>query len=617
MDQQTRELLSCELLNLDSRIVDKKTVINGILIELALFQLGNASLKEAIIDEINKFVGMSKYFSVSDFDTAIQECLLRKTVNIDKFINKYYLSEIRKIEFENSYHNVESLKENISKNLTSYIELELANPLDSQQISSISTLFFEILTKQIYESSLLIVREKTTIEEVINKFNESEPTERIEEILNEIPYSSNKVIKSKVIYAIKKYINDFPEELEKFLKLILFNIFINQILNLDPSLVKINLRWLKERQLYLDTNVLLSLFCETHNMHQIVKGVIDACKLLHIQLYISPITKEEIEKYIVNTKDIYKKITGNTILEIAARNCNNPILAEYFEIKFSNPALDWVAFISEFDVIDDLLLDHNILVEDKCFIEAKSASNYEDIRKIIKDKKPLWISESVLNHDVINCLIIYYRKKDSRSDERGQKIWLLTIDRTLMRSQKVLLSSKQISNPYCMQISEWGEIVLPWINIIDLDYKNFLGYLAKAKFGILPEGDYVQLDCFETINNAQLNLDILLELPPHHTQKAMIAIQESEEIKKIIDSAGDPEKKIDKRELDNRLTGELQKIIIRTDPKEERINNLEKEKELLVKKLENANSLIQEITNSPLFKLMKKIMSFFRIKNIS
>lgn len=613
MDPKTRELLSCALLNLDKRIVDKKTVINSLLVELSLFRLRYPSSQEQIIIEINNFIGINNFFTNREFESAISECLSRKTIKHNESNSNYSLDDHRKNELEKTITKTKELETDICNNIILYIEHELVNPIDENLGKRICEIILEIFTKKVYESSLLIVREKITIEEVINNIDENEPIKRIEELLSQFSDTSNYLVKAKIIKAISKYINDFPTNLEKFLKIILYNIFINQILNLDPSLVRLQMQWLNRRRLYLDTNVLLSLFCESHVMNKVVQEVINASKLLKIQLFISPVTKAEIVNQIELAKRGIKNIKGNSLLEFVAKHGENAILSTFYEKKHKEPALNWEAFISSFEKIDDLLLDNNILIEDSHFEAAKSASNYEEIRQVISDKKPPFITENVLNHDAINCLIIGYLQQEYKSDERGQTVWLLTLDRTLKRSQKVLLSSKKIDFPYCLQISEWGEIVLPLISLIEIGYDNFLGYLTKAKFGIFPERDIIQLNCFETIINAELPIETLLDLPPHHTQQAMKAIQESKEISNIIDSSRGKKIESEQKEINLKFSNEIQRIIVDTDPNKERIMELEKNVELLLKKLENADNKIEILENHLVNKIItfiKKILNF-------
>ena len=98
----------------------------------------------------------------------------------------------------------------------------------------------------------------------------------IDETLNELFNSREKLKKQQISFGIKSYFRQLPDAGKRYITTLCYRIFLFQILNLDPSLQELQIDWFKSRRLYLDTNIIIALLCLTDKKHGFVKEIISA-----------------------------------------------------------------------------------------------------------------------------------------------------------------------------------------------------------------------------------------------------------------------------------------------------------------------------------------------------
>jgi hypothetical protein len=583
-NQEIHDLLTYSLMNLDPRISDKRTVLICILVELSLFISKYSLTKEEILQEANRLVSQTNFLCESDCTQAIEECVKKRTVMLLE--NKYELSPARKEMLNKAQTNFRENLSQVENRLRDSIEFELGVPLDGELSSKIFIIIQKVVTSEIYDFSIHLARSQFSLENMVEQLESSEPIQKISYELEKILPEDRSLLKAKIIGGIINYYKTMPPELFTCLKIIHYDVLLNQILNLDPTIVRLQKEAFSKRKIYLDTNVVLSYFCEGHNRHSVVREIIDASKKIGVQFFISPITLTEINRQVDKAERNFLLLKRNRLAMRVANNGDDAILSTYLKIKRNQPSLEWELFITPFRNMEEMIFSSDFLVEEEGFEEIKKIGEDPIIRKAIADSKPLNVHEKVIEHDTLNFSLILYLREKYPPDLNGQKIWLLTIDHTLKKAQRILYGAKIISCVYCMQISEWGEIVIPLQAIVGLEFNDFIGYLAQARLGAIADPEIIQLDFLETIQDAPVDVDRLLKLSSTQVRSTLVKLQTDRETRITLTRIKNPKNDEEKQQLQLEFDSKLSQILDETDPSKIIIDQLNKKLELFSKKFE-------------------------------
>ncbi len=594
VNSEIRNLLTCALLHLDPRIPDKRLALNSILIEVSLFNFENPCSYDELKAQIDALVIQKDFLGDEDIHNSIEDCIKRKSVAETE--GNYLLSENRRNSLQEAFTSSENTFQQVTKGLKERIELEVNENLPDDYPEKIAHIVRRVITEEVYESSIQLARENLTIEEMIFRLEESNPIKNIEDSLLEFLPKKRELFRKKIVGGIVDYFRDLPIELQEMLRLVHLNVLINQILGLDPSMVKMLRDWFSKRRLYLDTNVVLSYIFEGQIKHPIVLEVIQSTLDLQIQLLISPITLDEIKSQIDRSNKNYQLSQRIPIVEILAHAGDDAILATFSRLKHSQPSLQWKTFIQPFESLEETLLSYNILVEDKGFEEVPNHENFDEIRKRILESKPPYASDNVINHDTSNCILIFLLREIYPPDERGQIVWLMTIDTSLRHSQKRLVSSKLIPEPYCMQVSDWGDIVRPAQSLLGFVFNDFIGYLAQSRLGAVVDSQFIQLDFLETIHDSEFDIDRLLILHPDQVKATLSNLQTNREAKTLLREAIQEEDPGVKKALLLKFDELFNQAIEDTDP----VKSIKEEKDqkinLLETRVEDLSGTVMELS---------------------
>jgi hypothetical protein len=564
VDPKVRELLTCALLHLDPRIVDKRVALNSVLVEVALLTANRPSSLEELQTEIDRVVNQRDFLREEDLRHAVEDCTSRRVVVLRD--GKYELSTERTRTLQEAFLCADETRKRVREGLTESIELEIGSPLSPSLAHAICESIERALASKVYDLSLQLARQHLTMEEMLLQLDAVEPLEDLERALEAHVPPDRQLHRRQIRRGIRNYFQNFAPELEDMLKLIHHNVLINQILNLDPSIVRLQREWFSRRRLYLDTNVVLAYLFEGQVLHSVVLEIIRATANLGVQLLISPVTLEEVNRQVSRAKRNYFQYERDPLVRRVAANGDDAILATFVQLKSKQPSLDWEAFIAPFGYLEEVLLQYDILVEPEGLDQAAASDKLSQIRREIAEAKRPWVSENVIEHDSLNCTLISLLREVYPPDERGHVVWLLTIDNSLRVSQKRLQASSVLSGPYCAQAQEWGEIVLPAQSLLEFVFDDFIGHLAQAKLGAIADPQVVQLDFIETIRDAGVDVDRLLGLHPEQVRATLVHLQTSRDARALAVDSVRTEDKSQKQTYQQQLRMMIDEAVEETDP---------------------------------------------------
>jgi hypothetical protein len=171
----------------------------------------------------------------------------------------------------------------------------------------------------------------------------------------------------------------------------------------------------------------------------------------------------------------------------------------------------------------------------------------------------------------------------------------LTIDLSHTKTQKRLYASKVILGPYCAQVQEWGEIVLPAQSLLGFVFDDFIGYLAQAKLGAIADPQVVQLDFLETIQDAGVDVDRLSRLHIDQVRATLVRLQTSREARTLMTNAVKAEDESQKQAYQQQLQLMVDETVEETDPLRNLKEEYDRKINLLRQHLEERDRKITEL----------------------
>jgi hypothetical protein len=580
----TETLLTCCLLQLDPRVEDKRLELHRNLIELALMEAGGPCGPEAITQSVDSIVGQSGFLP------AVH------TGAIQPVNGQYALADHRRAEIDEAVRADRDNRGRFARGLIERIEIEIVDSLDPRLAGEIPKLVDRMVRTVIYDNSLRIARDLVTIEDAVADLDRLDAWAEFQAALDDLAAPQDRLRRSLIRGGIQAYFRDLPSEAAHYLRSAHCALILNQMLSLDPRTQAVQQAWFAARRFYLDTNVVLACLCEGQDMHEAVREVVDATRRLGCQLLVSPTTLEELQGQVDRARWNYGRCKDDPRLRQLVAAGDDAILATYFRLRLRQPSLEWEPFIERYDAMEEVLFDElGILVEDEWFEQACTSDRLPRIRSVVTSAKASWKSEQVIKHDALNCCLVYGLRGTYGPDERGQTLWLLTMDSTLRHVQRELVSSGEASSPYCLSVDDWGTIALSAVETLAFELDDFMAFLARSKLGALPQSEYVQLDFLETIRDAPLDVDRLLQLPPQHARRAIVRLQTDWETRKLLEDSAQAEDEGARAAFRGELDARVAEAVQQTDPLLDLRDRYDRRIALLNRNLEEKGERIRQL----------------------
>ena len=266
-----------------------------------------------------------------------------------------------------------------------------------------------------------------------------------------------------IIEYIKSSFENPSIEFSKFLFSLSQAYYLIQILNLDPDGQKLIQEELKNKRLFLDTNVIINLIFDLEkDKKKIRKKELDLAHLLKYNIYVTDRTLKEFSNWISEQKSLGKVIDGIKIsrFEKSKSIIEDGVLKNFLLKKEAQPSLTWQGYLAKFTKIEDILKnDYNILV-DKSYskIMGEEEENIQLLVPIVNKYNP-YKSKMVAEHDAGH--IIFIQKIRSKNvDILGPDCWFLTNDSTLHKVERQLQNEKFPSTIFG---AHWIQMISPFL----------------------------------------------------------------------------------------------------------------------------------------------------------
>jgi len=474
------------------------------IIEMALFW---GPMEEGVsLQQVNSILKKELYFiQFPDFVlTRILERLLnKKTVELRN--EKYVLSEGRKNEVSRAVRENELIVNEINDLVLAKTEQNLGQKLLKNERNEVLTNFYS------YLASLFIERSESIAEMLTGKklgFSREMPRRIFERTLKQI---ESKELRKAYETAFVGLIENPTEHFLKFLFSISQNLICIQVLNLDPQCQKLEKEAYSEKVLFLDTNIIISLVCESDPLYKVATDLITLTSSLGARFLV---TKRTIEEYL----DV---LEGANKTPKDARSANprlthllkDPFIASYNIERSSLPSQTWEGYYYRMRQIESILREKfNTELYKEKHDEIEQYPFFSEIAERVircfeivsyRPKKA-----KVAEHDAFHLLLVRELRKKETPTFLGPKHWFITNDSSLLCVDKDINKRPDYTDktPSSMISALWLEMISPFLSASSKEKSlPLFALLLRREFATMPfrisledllliQGDWMQYD---------------------------------------------------------------------------------------------------------------------------
>ena len=603
---------------------EARTAFLEYIVEFVLFNSKVSLTPEGVINKVNGF------FPNPISSELIAASLKRVAIEEGSFDEKKYcLSEERRNSFNlainrynkdrDTFYNklINKVQETISEELT---------PIEKRQLCETTERVITNIFSDKYKLIEQAFHPKDGFD--IYRLEEKEYDNLLKNEIGKVFSTKHDI--EKIKYGIIKALKQLDDDGIKYVASIFHKVFAFFYLNQEPNELQNEIRLLKRRKIYLDANVVLKLIFPSQGKRKEISPLIDKCRELKIQLLITPNTLKEIEGQFDRAEKIFME-GGGLNPEIRSRYSTQTkkdliIVDDYLNEKIENKFLDWNVYIKSFKPILEYLLkrfDIRLDTDQWPKVALENIPEIDSIRKAIKDtkekhqeniknEKPVSFDSTIC--DSQNIYFIHQIRNKFQTDDMGIRVWHLTYDIQLVRSEKLVRHLFKI--PACMTVPQLADFLIPFsmTTMEEVSHSQFVTSLLGADFGAIVEDEnYVDIDFYASISNSGLPLEHILNLTDDRfTRKILILFQENKKARELFEEIEKTEDAKKKSLIGAELKKELMSISAEPKFKETidnlvaRINKLEIEKASMKKGDTFVNEIWEMVKDK--FKLYSRVM---------
>ncbi|MGD0071584.1 MAG: type II toxin-antitoxin system VapC family toxin [Candidatus Bathyarchaeia archaeon] len=256
-----------------------------------------------------------------------------------------------------------------------------------------------------------------------------------------------------------------PEVSEIFFEIVQ-NLYLLEVLNIDPDCSCIEKAEFSRIKFLLDTNVLVNLLC-THDprRHKIALDFVEICKNLGTKLYVTDLTLSEYNHLLENSNSIFESINIPSSL---LSDYPDPFISSYAEDVQLNPTETWEGYCSRMKKLGGNIEGTYGIKRYKYDWSAVFQKDYfEETKKAVAQSAEQFRGEpkhpEVARHDAAHLILVRELRDTEKATIFGPNLWFATLDHTLTMAEGVLdkyYPDNPLSTMYC---DIWIQMVAPFL----------------------------------------------------------------------------------------------------------------------------------------------------------
>lgn len=454
------------------------------LVELAIFLGGDRGVLASKIQSIIKDT-----YTITLHQAVIDASLIRlwrSRAIVRQSDNRYALEVKRKWSISDQINNRKRQIERLSDAILEEVKLNFHEDINEEVAERVKAKFFVLLSK------FLTPRAKVSAAMLTGKgieIPELEVKEMFEETLADIP---NPQLKGAVKKAFIDFFQKADEEMQKFLFDIAENIYLLEVLNLDPECQCLQRIEFSKIRLLLDTNVIINLLCPSdHRRHRIASNFIDICRSFGIQLYYTDVTVSEYESVLEVSDAIIPKM--ETPLHLLGDH-PEPFVSSFAEELKQNPDQTWEGYYLRMKRLGgDIKNLYGLERFSEDWDEIFEKEFFEEISNRVSGCWKIYAgtakSKPVARHDAFHLILVRELRRGEQTTVFGPSTWFASLDHTLLCADKVVDNHYDDKIPSTMNCDIWIQMMAPFLaaDVRDSSAPEIFSHFISSQFWVARE----------------------------------------------------------------------------------------------------------------------------------
>ena len=554
--------------------------LNDGLVELAIYRKGE---KGVLRSEINREI--KENYPIDLHESVIDESLARlaRGEAIIKHNGDHYSIDPERRTYLSELINKRKQQiELLSSSFLQEVKSLLKEEPRSEDIETINKKLFVFL------SDLLIPRGKISAALLAGKKIELPEDIEAETVLKKtLSDVANTNLRSALKNAFVSLFLKIDEDIKKVLFDIGENLYLLEVLNIDPECHCLQRMEFSKIRFFVDTNTIISLLCTTDTRrHKTSSDFMSICRSLGTSIFVSDLTMSEYSHVLDNSNALHKDISIPSSL---LGDHPDPFISSYAEEVKQHPSETWEGYylrmkrlggdIEKVEGIKRFEYGWDEIFQKAFFTEIVQA--VADCAKIHRGfSKP----EVVARHDAAHLILVREIRKKEKSTVFGPNAWFASLDHTLICAEKFVDKYYGDNAPSTMNCDIWIQMIAPFLSasVREASAPEIFSHFISSQFWVARErinyenlkiiqGDWLK---YSRLNEQDLREILSEKFVKDYIKVAKGYIGEGKEI------SGDVKDRFEKEmavKIDKMLAEKIGEFEIKLKQKEDRLEELEVE----------------------------------------
>ena len=305
------------------------------------------------------------------------------------------------------------------------------------------------------------------------------------------------------------------------------------LLHQDPTVLRVKRELARRRVVYLDTNVLMAWMFDAHPRHAQAREVADLARSVECTLRVSKFTLEELDLQIKESDQKYRQISQHEGIHAVV---DDDMVRSYRRAKDNQPALVWDAYLANFQPAKPWLEDHGVNIDGyQDWANAVQDDRKPDVFAAVQAYKKSGSNTHLIDFDVHNLLYVQLRRKTWPADAMGNRVWFVTLDRSLAKSEASLVHRSVYPVPSSHQADGWCEFLSLYAVPDSPEVDAYVSHLVQSQLGLLREDpQFVDTRFLITLEESGFDLEEVLTAGPDRARQILVRLQESREVRRLL-----------------------------------------------------------------------------------
>jgi hypothetical protein len=531
------DLVAYALFDLDPQVDAAQRPLHSFLVSLVLFDAQNGLADGQIHGEVVALLPLDPP-SVSEDDvmTAIELHLRHDLVQRDE-TGRLHLSADRRSQLEAARTRLAAKRQAFHSHMLSAVQAK-APDLSTEEQERL----FERLENQLVE--LLQVQSSTVAAAWSSGglgFDAGIPEVNAREHLTEIANAMapggagpNKLRRAAIALGLETGLTELPNDAASYLAALYQRTVAMALLQQDPTVRHVKSQLAARRIAYLDANVVLAAMFDADQEHDVAVQALDVTLALGAELRVTSFTVAELAKRIGDASRWVRQYQGpKNLLDVV----DDVIVRSYHRATRESEGLLWSAFIGGFDPPNAWLQEQSISIDtDRCR-ETQEDKRIVDVRSALGQNRR-HASTNVLETDALNIIHVARRRQEVPADEMGNRVWLVTLDRSLGKGERSLVDDGVLLAGVSRLAANWVDILSPCLPPDEDRLSGYVAHLVQSQFSLLAEDPiFVEKQFLLTLERSRFKIEQVLGASSERARQILIRLQQDRELEELL---GDP-----------------------------------------------------------------------------